>query len=94
MPSDRQALTPLKQRIVDLLASAPRQRMSYYELGRTLWPAHLYPKASRCSSNGGPPGWAMPLGRALRELREMGVAHEMRPLHSRFGHGEVVLIKT
>ena len=85
-------LTPLKRRIVDMLAMRPRQRMSYYDMGAALWPPHLCPKAWRYSSNGGPYGWVMPLGRALRELREAGIAQEMRPSHGGPGHGEVVLL--
>lgn len=84
-------LTPLKQRIVDMLAMQPRQRMCYYDLGDALWPPHLYPNAGRYSSNGGPPGWAMPLGRALREMAAAGVLHEKRHPHGR-PHGDIVLL--
>lgn len=83
-------LTPLKQRIVDALRAAPRQRVGYHALADHLWPSDTFPKAWRCSSNGGPPGWAMPLGRALRELREAGIAHES---HNGRSHGDVVLLK-
>lgn len=85
-------LTPLKQRIVDMLAMQPRHRMSYYDMGPALWPAHLYPRAGTYSSNGGPPGWAMPLGRALRELSSAGILHETRHHHGR-SHGDVVLLR-
>jgi len=90
----RAALSPLKRRIVDALAKQPRQRMSYYDLGAAMWPPHLCPRAWNYSSNGGPYGWAMPLGKALRELREAGIAHEQRPSHGGCGHGDVVLLKT
>lgn len=83
-------LTPLKQRIVDMLGMQPRQRMCYYRMGAALWPPHLYPRAGNYSSNGGPPGWAMPLGRALRELASAGVLHENRNGRQ---HGEVVLLR-
>jgi hypothetical protein len=85
----RDHLTPLKRRIVDMLAAQPRRRMSYYDLGPALWPHHLFPRAARYSSNGGPPGWAMPLGRALRELAEAGIVHEFR--RDGAGHGDVWL---
>lgn len=88
---ERARLTPLKRRIVDMLAMRPRCRMSYYDMGPALWPAHLYPRAARCSSNGGPPGWAMPLGRALRELSEIGLVHAEQKGRL---HGDVVLLKT
>ncbi len=88
----RAKLTPLKQRIVSVLSMQPRCRMSYYDLGLALWPAHLYPRAGTYSSNGGPPGWAMPLGRALRELSVAGIAHENRPAHGGKGRGDVVLL--
>ena len=88
---ERADLTPLKRRIVDMLAVQPRRRMGYYEMGPALWPAHLYPRAARYSSNGGPPGWAMPLGRALRELTEDGLVHAQQDGRL---HGDVVLLKT
>lgn len=88
----RAGLTPLQQRIVDLLLTQARRRLSYYDLGPMLWPHDKFPRASRYSSNGGPPAWAMPLGRALRKLREAGIAHELR--RDGAGHGDVVLLKT
>lgn len=83
-------LSPLKQRILDALKAAPRKRMNYHDLAEQLWPPAAHPKAWNYSSNGGPHGWAMPLGRALRELREAGLAHETRNGRS---HGDVVLLK-
>lgn len=88
----KQQLSPLKQRIIDALAAMPARRMSYHELAIELWPPEQHAKAWRYSSNGGPPGWAMPLGRALRELREAGLACELRPPHGGAGHGDVVLL--
>ncbi len=88
----RAKLTPLKQRIVAALSAAPGRRMAYYDLARKLWPPEQRPKAWRYSCNGGPHGWAMPLGRALRELREAGLAYESRPYGGGAGHGDVVLM--
>lgn len=89
------ALSPLKQRIVAALDARPRRRMNYHDLAEALWPPHLHPKAWNRSSNGGPCGWAMPLGRALRELSDAGIAHELPPSHGRkAGHGDVLLLRT
>ena len=85
-------LTPLQSRIVDALNAAPGRRMSYHALARSLWPPDRCPKAWRYSTNGGPHGWAMSLGRALRELREAGIAYESRQKGSGTGHGDVALI--
>lgn len=85
-------LTPLKQRIVDALAAMPERRMRYSDLAYKLWPPEQHPKAWRYSSNGGPHGWVMPLGRALRELKAVGVAYESMPKGGGAGHGDVVLL--
>ena len=85
-------LTPLKQRIVDALTAAPRGRMPYHDLAEHLWPPEAHPRAWRYSSNGGPHGWAIPLGRALRELREAGIAQELRREGGGAGHGLVILL--
>ena len=69
-------LTPLKRKIVEALATAPKLCMDYHDLGRKLWPPEQHPKAWNYSSNGGPPGWAMPLGRALSELEKDNVVYE------------------
>ena len=88
-----ETLTPLKRRIVDALAAAPRERMDYHDLAAHLWPPETHPRAWRYSSNGGPHGWAMPLGRALRELREAGIAQETCRPDSTAGRGQVVLLR-
>ena len=85
-------LTPLKRRIVAALEGAPGGRMSYYTLADTLWPSEKFPKAWRCRAEGGPPAIAMPLGKALRELRQMGIAYEKKPRNTA-GHGDVILLK-
>ncbi len=87
-------LTPLKQRIVGVLLNAPNNRLCYHDLAGTLWPHETNPKAWRYSSNGGPPGWAMPLGKALRELHEAGIAHAQGRVGGGPGHGDVVLLST
>ncbi len=90
---ERAKLTPLQQRIVAALTVAPRQRLGYHDLALHLWPHETHPRAWRYSSNGGPHGWCMPLGTALRKLREAGIAHEWRP-GGGAGRGTVVLLKT
>jgi hypothetical protein len=87
------ALSPLKQRIVAALDARPRRRMNYHDLAEALWPPNLHPKAWNRSSNGGPCGWAMPLGRALRELSAAGIAHELPPRGTKEGHGDVLLLR-
>ena len=71
---ERTALTPLKQRIVDALAG--RGEVSYWALAYELWPPALNVRAWRHATNGGPHGWAMPLGKALRELENAGIVRE------------------
>ncbi|OGT89259.1 MAG: hypothetical protein A2286_14125 [Gammaproteobacteria bacterium RIFOXYA12_FULL_61_12] len=83
---------PLKQRIIDALTAEPERRMSYHSLAYKLWPPEQHPKAWNYSSNGGPPGWAMPLGRALRELKEAKLAYESVPRGGGAGHGDVILL--
>lgn len=89
-----QRLTPLKQRIVDALLKAPNNRLCYQDLAGVLWPYETNPKAWRYSSNGGPPGWAMPLGKALREMHKAGIAQAMNRADGGPGHGDVVLLPT
>lgn len=43
--------------------------MGYHELMRTVFPQSEYPRAYEYSANGGPPGCAMALGKAIRSLR-------------------------
>lgn len=43
--------------------------LDYQELMRRCFPEKHFPRAFRCSSNGGPPGCAMAFGKALREMR-------------------------
>lgn len=81
-------LTPLKARIV----AAPRRRLSYHALALHLRPPETNPRAWRRSSNGGPHGWAMPLGRALRELHTAQQASELAPVGGGPGHGDVILL--
>jgi len=85
-------LTPLKQRIIDALTEEPTQRISYFSLACKLWPPEERPKAWNYSSNGGPHGWAMPFGRALRELKELKLVYESKPMGGGAGHGDVVLL--
>lgn len=66
-------MTPLQTRIVDLLKQQPKRRMDYHALMGSLWPRDLCPKAWCYSRNGGPPGIAMPFGRALNKLSAAGV---------------------
>lgn len=55
----------LKDRIRAALANGSR---SYHEVMHEVFPDEHFPRAFRCSSNGGPPGCAMTFGRALREM--------------------------
>lgn len=54
----------LDDRIRAALAKGP---LDSYALAAILWPADS--KAWRCSSNGGPPGWVLPLGKAIKRLK-------------------------
>lgn len=92
MACKKTKLTPLKRRIVDLLAEMPGRQMSYYSLGHMLWPQSLYPNAGKRSVQGGPPGWAMPLGRALREMEAADIVVRLTPAN-RLHHGDVVLAR-
>lgn len=58
-------MKPLKQRIHDALAAGPRP---YHAVLHEVFPDEQFPRAFRCSVNGGPPGCAMAFGRALREI--------------------------
>jgi hypothetical protein len=69
-------LTPLQARIVAALQKMPGRRADWYDLGRMLWPMDKHPRAWNYSSNGGPPGWAMSLSRAVAQLQRAGLAHD------------------
>lgn len=58
---------PLKERIRAVL-DANGGHMGYHDCMRAVFPEAQYPNAWRYQSNGGPPGCAMPFGKALREL--------------------------
>ncbi len=58
---------PIKQRIVTALQEN-NGILEYQSLLYIVFPPDQYPGAYRNSSNGGPPGCAMALGRALREM--------------------------
>jgi hypothetical protein len=55
----------LVDRIDALLTEAGRP-LTTWELARKLWPPQEKSRAWRVSSNGGPHGWVMPLGAAIR----------------------------
>jgi hypothetical protein len=57
----------IKDRI-RIVLEANGGRMSYCDLLDAVFPVAEYPDSRRHSSNGGPPGCAMALGRALREV--------------------------
>ena len=57
----------IKERIRRAL-EASGGRMGYHELLDAVFPVEEYPNSRRHSSNGGPPGCAFALGRALREM--------------------------
>ena len=58
---------PIKKRIEDALAGSGGT-LEYHALLYQVFPRNEYPKSYRNSSNGGPPGCAMALGKALREM--------------------------
>lgn len=62
----------LKARITRALESGGG-KLSYWSLMEAVWPQDEYPRAYRYSANGGPPGVAMVLGRALREMQADGI---------------------
>ena len=85
--NEEDKLTPLQQRIVDLLLEHGGV-LRYDALAYKLWPPEKFPKAWRYSSNGGPHGWCMPLGKALRILRDKEIAQER---YAPFRRGDIVL---
>lgn len=58
---------PIKQRIMNALQENDGT-LEYQSLLYMVFPPEQYPRAYKNSSNGGPPGCAMTLGRALREM--------------------------
>jgi len=85
-------LTPLKARLCAILSTSVNHRLGYHALAERLWPQDTQPNAWRRSGNGGPHGWAMPLGRAIRELSEAGVVYHAASM-SKGWHGDVVLMR-
>lgn len=87
---------PLHLRILSALSTHHRGQASYYGLMRDVWPPEQFPRAYRHSVNGGPPGVAMSFGRALNELRQMGLISRMATYlggeRQRFGQEDVWLL--
>jgi hypothetical protein len=69
-------LVPIKDRIKS--AMGDKRTIGYFDLMDAVFPRDHYPRARNYSLNGGPPGCAMALGRALRELglSDSGMGHE------------------
>lgn len=70
--------TKLELKVLRALKNAAKEgdhKMTRHALMYALWPPKDFPKAWRYSSNGGPPGIAMHMGRVLRTLREKGLIH-------------------
>jgi hypothetical protein len=62
------AFSPLQGRVVSVLRTAGGT-MAYHALMRAVFPPDRYPRAWNYRARGGPPACAMPLGRAISELR-------------------------
>lgn len=60
--SDRSSLDA---RILDALIGGP---LDTYSLARIVWPQETHAKAWNYQSNGGPPGWVLSLGKAVKRL--------------------------
>lgn len=71
-----EAYRVLRAALEAALEKMPGRRADWYDLGRMLWPMDKHPRAWNCSSNGGPPGWAMSLSRAVSQLQRAGLAHD------------------
>ena len=56
----------LDERIMESINRA--RRLKVYDLALQVFPHDKFPRAWRYSSNGGPPGWVMPLGKAIKRL--------------------------
>ena len=67
-------LTPFKQRIVDALRG--RGDVDYHTLAYQLWPPATHARAWHYATKGGPHGWAMSLGKALREMERAGIVRQ------------------
>ena len=64
----------LKIRILEAVAESDEQ-ISYHVLKYKVYPPDQYPRAHRHSSNGGPPGCAFAIGRALNEMKKDGLIY-------------------
>lgn len=60
------------ERITAALSNGP---LDTHSLAEILWPHETHAKAWNYQSNGGPPGWVMPLGKAINK---MGLRTERR----------------
>lgn len=83
-------LTPLHARIVGVL-QAHGGKLGYHGLMHKVWPADQFPCAYRNSCNGGPPGVAMVLGRALSQMSRAGLVFDDFRVR---GRRTVTLLKT
>lgn len=58
-----------KQNLDDRIRAALSNGPLYtYDLAEILWPCRKCPKAWRYQSNGGPPGWVLPLGKSIKSM--------------------------
>ena len=73
--ADRSRLTGLQCRVVSAIAERGGS-IGHHDLAKAIWPPATSAKAWRYSSNGGPPGWAMSLGRVLGQLHRAGITQE------------------
>jgi hypothetical protein len=55
----------LDDRIRDALQDGP---LDTYSLAGIVWPTEQFPRAWNYQSNGGPPGWVLPLGKAIKRM--------------------------
>lgn len=82
----------INERIVAALLGCSDHRASYYRLMELVFPPLEYPRAYRRSANGGPPGAAMALGKALRKMSEALILWRPEPYRGhRFGQRDVQL---
>jgi hypothetical protein len=65
----------LDDRIRKALANGP---LDSYALANLVWPQKTYAKAWRYQSNGGPPGWVLPLGKAIKRMN-LQTWHKFNP---------------